>query len=120
MMKRPASGALHRVGNLVYPRRMTRSLRLLIATLLAGLILLLPAIAMGAQGEESDEAEVAPITVDSGAAVDVPPIEPAEAPDPWTTRYLIPTILALTVVVVGGVIVYYLVAIKGRYAVVAE
>ena len=99
---------------------MTRSLRLLIATLIAGLILLLPAVAMGAQGEESDEAEVATITVDSGAAVDVPPIDPVEAPDPWTTRYLIPTILALTVVVVGGLIVYYLVAIKGRYAVVAE
>ena len=119
-MKRPASGALHGVGNRVYPRRMTRSLRLLIATLLAGFILLLPAIAVGAQGEESDEVEVAPITVDSGAAVDVPPVEPAEAPDPWTSRYLIPTILALTVVVIGGVIVYYLVAIKGRYTVVAE
>ena len=119
-MKRPACGALHRVGNLVYPRRMKRSLRLLIAMLLAGLILLLPAIAMGSQGEESDEAEVAPISVDSGAAVDVSPIDPTEAPDPWTTRYLIPTILALTVAVVGGVIVYYLVAVKGRYSVVAE
>jgi hypothetical protein len=99
---------------------MTRSLRLLIATLLAGLILLLPATAMGSEGEESDEVEVAPISVDSGAAVDVPPIDPTEAPDPWTSRYLIPTILALTVVVIGGLIVYYLVAIKGRYTVVAE
>jgi hypothetical protein len=119
-MKRSASGALHRVGIVVYPRPMTRSFRLLIAALLAGLIFLLPALAMGWEGEESEEAEVAPISVDSGAAIDIPPVDPIEAADPWTTRYLIPTILALTVVVIGGVILYYLVAIKGRYSVAAE
>jgi len=119
-MKRSASGALHRVGIVVYPRAMTRSPRILIATLVAGLIVLLPAIAMGSEGEESEDAEATPISVESGAAVDIPPIDPAETPEPWTARYLIPTILALTVVVIGGVIVYYLVGIKGRYSVAAE
>ena len=99
---------------------MTRSLRTLLATLVAGLIFLLPAIAMGSQGEESEDAEATPISADSGAAIDVPPIDPAETPEPWTARYLIPTILALTVVVIGGVVVYYLVGIKGRYSVAAE
>jgi hypothetical protein len=99
---------------------MTRSFRLLIAALLAGLIFLLPAIAVGQEGEEGDEVEVATTSVDSGAAIEIPPIDPIEAPDPWTTRFLIPTILALTVVVIGGVVVYYLVAIKGRYKVAAE
>jgi len=119
-VKRSVIGALHRVAILVYPRPMTRLFRLLIVALLAGIIFLLPAIAVGSEGEESEDAEVAPISVDSGAAIEIPPIDPIEAPDPWTTRYLIPTILALTVVVIGGVIVYYLVAIKGRYTVVAE
>jgi len=119
-MKRSVSGALHRVGFVVYPRSMTRSLRILIATLVAGLIFLLPAIAVGSQDEESGDAEATPISVDSGAAIDVPPVDPPETANPWTSRYLIPTILALTVVVIGGVVVYYLVAIKGRYAVAAE
>ena len=119
-MKRSEKGALNRVRIVVYPRPMTRSIRLSIAVLLAGLILLLPALATGWEGEESEEAEVAPISVDSGAAIDIPAVDPIEAPDPWTTRYLIPTILALTVVVIGGVILYYLVAIKGRYSVAAE
>lgn len=93
---------------------------MLTVTLLAGLILVLPATAMGWQGEESEDAETAPVSVDSGAAVDVPPIETSEAQEPWTSRFLIPTILALTVVVIGGVVVYYLVGIKGRYSVAAE
>jgi len=119
-VKRSVIGALHRVAILVYPRPMTRLFRLLIAALLAGVIFLLPAIAVGSEGEEGEDVEVAPISVDSGAAIEIPPVDPIEDPDPWTTRYLIPTILALTVVVIGGVIVYYLVAIKGRYSVAAE
>ena len=99
---------------------MTRTLRFLTATLFVGVILLFPAIAAGAQEEEGDDVEVAPIAVDSGAAIDVPPIDPVETADPWTTRFLLPTTLAITVVVIGGVIVYYLVAIKGRYTVASE
>ena len=99
---------------------MTRLFRLLIAALLAGIIFLIPAIAAGSEGEEGEDVEVAPISIDSGAAIEIPPVDPIEAPEPWTTRYLIPTILALTVVVIGGVVVYYLVAIKGRNSVAAE
>lgn len=93
---------------------------MLTATLLACLVFLLPAIALGSEGEESEDVEPVPIAVDSGAAIDVPPVAPVEAPDPWTTRFLIPTILALTAVVLGGVVVFYLVGVKGRYSVAAE
>jgi len=98
---------------------MTRSLRALIAALLLGLIVALPAVALG-QEEESEGAEPELISVDSGAAVEIPPAEVVEATPPWTQRFLIPTIVALTVVVIGGVIVYYVVGIKGRYTVAAE
>jgi hypothetical protein len=98
---------------------MTRTLRFLTAALLVGL-LLLPTTAAGLQGEEGDEAEVTQTTVESGAAVEVPPVAEVETADPWTTRYLIPTIVALTVVVIGGAVVYYLVRIRARYSVAAE
>ncbi len=98
---------------------MTRPLRVLIAALLVGLFLALPSAAL-AQDEESEDAEPVPIAVDSGAAVELQPVEIADETPPWTQRFLVPTIMALTVVAVGGVIVYYLVAIKGRYTVAAE
>lgn len=98
---------------------MTRPLRVFIAALLAGLILALPAVALG-QDEETEGAEPELISVDSGAAVEIPPVEVVEETPPWTQRFLIPTILALTAVVIGGVSVYYVVGIKGRYTVAAE
>ena len=98
---------------------MTRPLRVLIAALLVGLILAFPTVASG-QDEETEDAEPVPIAVDSGAAVEVPPADVVEVTPPWTQRFLIPTILALTVVVIGGVTVYYIVGIKGRYSVAAE
>ena len=94
-------------------------LRFVTAALLVGL-LLLPAAAMGLQDEELDEIETTQTSVESGAAVEVPPVAEVETADPWTTRYLIPTILALTVVVIGGAVVYYLVGIKAKYNVAAE
>ncbi|MGB9359833.1 MAG: hypothetical protein WCC01_14890 [Acidimicrobiia bacterium] len=99
---------------------MTRSLRVLIAALLTGAILLIPAVASAQESEEGETAEVAPISIESGAAVDIAPVEIVEEAPPWTTRYLLPLTLTLTAVVVGGLIVYYLVGIKGRYTVVAE
>jgi hypothetical protein len=98
---------------------MTRSLRALTATLLVGLVLALPSVALG-QDEEGEAVEPIPITVESGAAVEVPPVDVVEETPPWTQRFLVPTILALTVVVIGGVAVFYLVDIRGRYTVSAE
>jgi len=99
---------------------MTRSLRVLIAALLAGAVLLIPAVASAEDAEEAETVEVAPISVESGAAIDVPPVELVEETPPWTTRYLLPLTLTLTVVVVGGLVIYYLFGIKARYTVAAE
>ncbi len=116
----PRPGALHRAWFRVYPRPMTRSLRVLIAALLAGAVLLIPAVASAEDAEEAETVEVAPISVESGAAIDVPPVELVEETPPWTTRYLLPLTLTLTVVVVGGLVIYYLFGIKARYTVAAE
>ena len=99
---------------------MTRSLRVLIAALLAGAILLIPAVASAQESEEDESAEVAPISVESGAAVEIPPLEEVEVTPPWTNRYLLPLTLTLTAVVIGGLIIYYLVGIKSRYTVAPE
>lgn len=93
---------------------------MLIAALLAGAILLIPAVASAQDAEDAETVEVAPIAVESGAAIDVPPVEPVEETPPWTTRYLLPLTLTLTAVVVGGLVIYYLFAIKARYTVAAE
>ena len=99
---------------------MTRSLRVLIAALLAGAILLIPAVASAQESEEGESAEVAPISVESGAAVEIPPVEEVDVTPPWTNRYLLPLSLTLTAVVIGGLIVYYLFGIKSRYTVAPE
>ena len=99
---------------------MTRSLRVLIAALLAGAILLIPAVTSAEESEEGESAEPVPISVESGAAIDVPPVEIVDETPPWTTRYLLPLTLTLTVVVIGGLVAYYLFGIRGRYTVAAE
>ena len=49
------------------------------------------------------------------------PVEEAaeeEADEPWTSRYLIPTLIAVTILLIGGLVLYYFIAIKNRYTVV--
>lgn len=41
-----------------------------------------------------------------------------EDEQPWTSRYLIPLFIVLTVLLIGGITIYYFVAIKNRYTVV--
>lgn len=57
-------------------------------------------------------------TVAQEPAVEVPEPEPEDEAEPWTTRYLVPTVLAAMAVVVGLVVVGYLVRLRGRYRVV--
>lgn len=47
-----------------------------------------------------------------------PPADEADEPQ-WTYRYLIPTVVALTVVlIIGTVIMYFVKVVRGRYTVV--
>lgn len=46
------------------------------------------------------------------------PVDEADEPQ-WTYRYLIPTVVALTVVlIIGTVIMYFVKVVRGRYTVV--
>ena len=97
-------------------------LGLLIASLLAA-----PAVAVAlddgsavllAVSEEGDE-EPAPVN-DSGVvpAIEAPSAEAEEEDQPWTARYLAPTVLALAVVALFASGGYYVVRIRGKYRVV--
>ena len=55
---------------------------------------------------------------------DLVPAEPVEEAteeedeQPWTARYLIPTLIVATIVLIVGLALYYFIAIKNRYTVV--
>ena len=99
---------------------MNRRLPLLFASLLAVVILAAPGIAAEPGTESGDTEVVASISTDSGAAVEAPPPEPIDDAQPWTVRYVFPLLVTLAIVVVGGLIVIYVVTVKGRYRVASE
>ena len=43
--------------------------------------------------------------------------EEADEERPWTSRFLVPTSIAVTAVVLGGAAAHFLVRVKGRYRV---
>jgi len=67
-------------------------------------------------------AATAPEVVDEVVAqpyVEIQPEEPAPDEPQWTYRYLIPAVVLLTVVLIGGTVVMYFVkVVRGRYTVV--
>lgn len=99
---------------------MNRRLPLLFASLFAVLILAAPGIAAETGTESGDTPAMVPISADSGAAVEAPAPEPIDDAQPWTVRYIFPLLVTLAIVVVGGLIVIYVVTVKGRYRVAAE
>lgn len=91
---------------------------LLIPVLLLVLLIAAPATASdepaGAPAGDSVEA----VTDGPVPAIVVPADTGAEEDTAWTFRYLVPTLLALAVLTVGGVILFYGFRVKGRYRVV--
>jgi hypothetical protein len=79
-----------------------------------------PAIAQTAL-QDSEEGELVPA---EPADSDLVPAEVAEevaeeeADQPWTARYLIPSFIVVTILLIGGIVLYYFIAIKNRYNVV--
>jgi hypothetical protein len=57
------------------------------------------------------------LAADDGPAVEAPPEAAEDEEQPWTARYLAPTVLLLGVVALGGSVLYYAVRIRGRYVV---
>ena len=92
-------------------------MRAILRTVILGALLLLPQTAhAGAVSASSYSAQAAVVAQEP--AVEVP--EPAEEDEdnPWTTRFLAPTVLAVAAVVLALVVIGYFVRIRGRYQVV--
>jgi hypothetical protein len=90
----------------------------LIAASVVALLLVIPGVAEASGIDDGDDAEAVPISVESGAAVEAQPPDVIDDSQPWTVRYIFPLLVALSVVVIGGIGVLYLVRVKGRYQVV--
>ncbi len=115
-----ASGASARLERVRLSSRAVRPRPRPLILVTASLVLLsvVGPIAVAAQ-ETEEGTETTQTTVDDGgAAVPVPPAEEADEDLPWTARYLPVTIVALTVLTIGGVAAYYFFRIRGRYEVV--
>ena len=69
--------------------------------------------------EEEAPAEEGPVVSEGGVvpAVEAPPAEEADDDQPWTFRFMVPTVLALGVLGLIGAMVYYAFRIRGRYQV---
>ncbi len=101
---------------------MKQSRRLWLLALIAVTMLAFaaPAIAQTAL-QDSEEGELVPA---EPADSDMVPAEVAEevaeeeADQPWTARYLIPSFIVVTILLIGGIVLYYFIAIKNRYNVV--
>ena len=104
------------------PPAMRRLARILLLTLLAALVVLPTAALAVDEAEEdvvtegeTDEPEPELINVgDPAVEVDLQP-EAAEDVPAWTYRYLVPTLVALTVVLVAFLVIqYFNQVVKGR------
>ncbi len=96
---------------------MTR--RLVVVALIASLVLVLGAGIATAQEEGDEGTTETTVQVDSGgAAVPLPPLEEADDSEPWTARFIPPTLALLTVLIIGGALAYHFFFIRGRYEVV--
>lgn len=100
-------------GSLVFRAMRMRSPILVV---LLTLVLLIVAPAVGAVAVTSS-ADGDVLAVDDGPAVEAPEEVEEDEEQPWTARFLAPTVLLLGVVALGGSILYYGVRIRGKYTV---
>lgn len=102
-------------------RTYARPITLLLALVVLGL-LALPVLAVeSGGGAEEEEAPTTTVKVDFEyePAVINPEVPPAEVEQPWTTKFLVPTGVALAVVAVFATVVqYFMRVVRTRYKVV--
>ena len=117
-----ASGASARLKRVRLSSASVRSRPRLLILVGASLVLLAVVGPVAAAAQETEPGtETTETTLDDGgAAVPVPPAEEADDSLPWTARYLPVTIVALTVLTIGGVAAYYFFRIRGKYEVVSS
>ena len=94
--------------------------RRLILVLTALLVLAIPSAALAQEEEGSADEEPAVVVDDGGAAVPVPPAEIEAEEQPWTSRFLPPTLVLLTVLTIVGLGAYYVFGIRRKYEVVGS
>lgn len=103
---------------------MKRSRLPLIAVLAALVILALAAPAFATEGstEEPEETTttVAPFEGDDAPAVIIPPAEETEEDQPWTSRFIYPTIVVGTILLIVGIVWAYNRRVRHRYKVVSD
>ncbi len=114
----------HLLPNLVAMSRRTRALTLMLAMLML-LVIAVPALATEGSTEteeETTETTVAPEPVfeDGEPALIIPPEQEEEEEQPWTSRYLYPTIVVLTIILLIGLGIWYNRNIRRKYEVVAD
>jgi len=86
----------------------------------AGLLLLAVLVMPG--GPVADTLPASPVAAARAAdevqpAVEAPPVAAEDTEQPWTERFLAPTVLAIGVLSVVGAAGFYLVRVRGRYTV---
>ncbi|MGD2051521.1 MAG: hypothetical protein PVI35_03500 [Acidimicrobiia bacterium] len=90
--------------------------------LLSAAQLLLLAVLVMPGGPVMDALPASPVPAAHAAdevqpAVEAPPVSVEETEQPWTARYLAPTVVAIGVLSVAGAAVFYLVRVRGRYTI---
>jgi uncharacterized membrane protein YhiD involved in acid resistance len=88
----------------------------------AVLVLMLGAPALATESQtDSTTTTVATDTTQPGEqpAVVIPDVPPEEEKQPWTSRFLYPTIVALTIILIVGTLIGYNRTIRHRYKVVS-
>ncbi len=80
-----------------------------------------PALATESQTEpEATTTTVAEQTFEDGEpAVVIPVVEPKEEAQPWTARFIYPTIVVITAILIVGLLIGYNRSIRHRYKVVS-
>jgi hypothetical protein len=61
-----------------------------------------------------------PVFENGEPAVVVPPAGSVEAEQPWTARFIYPTIVLVTIVLIVGLVIGYNRSIRNRYVVVSD
>lgn len=104
---------------------MNRSRPYLVACLavMAVLIVALPAFATeGTTEEDTVTTTIAPEPVSENGepAVVIPPVAEVEDEQPWTARFIYPTIVVVTILLIVGLAIGYNRSIRNRYIVVSD
>lgn len=106
---------------------MTRISRLAAISLLAILVFAVSVPSYATEGESEAEPETTETTVaeepvfeDGEPAVVIPPIEEEPEEQPWTSRFIYPTIVAVTIILLIVIAIWYNRSIRRKYEVVPE